>query len=798
MYNNIDGYDNTATGYSSLYNNTSGFGNTSIGISSLYNNTSGPANTATGNRALFANTTGGENSAFGYGSLDHNTTGVANTAVGTRALMLNTSGFANTAIGHEAGPLSQDEFVYATAIGAKSSYRCSDCLILGAIADTNTATASTRVGIGTTSPAASAALEVKSTTKGLLIPRMTQTQREAIASPAQGLLVYETDNNKGIWHYDGSSWVNSSSSGGGGGSTSGWSLTGNSGLSASSNFIGTTDNTALVFKMNNKPSGIIDSVSANTSFGYQSLGNNTGIQNTAIGRDALKYNTGSENTAVGYGALTYNAAGNSNTAMGKASLYTNTTGSQNTAVGYYSLYSNSTGSYNAAFGYNALYTNTADKNIAFGTKALWLNTTGSENTAVGYGALMKNTTASNNTALGSNGLINNTTGASNTAVGQNSMFSNTTGNNNVSIGGYTLYVSTTGVGNSIVGFAALRFNTTGSFNSGAGRYALFNNTTGNSNTAVGDSALLYNTSGFNNTAIGQNAGPASADSTLSNATAIGAGARVNASNKVRIGNASVTVIEGQAAWSQASDGRYKKNVKEDAPGLNLIMKLRPVTYNFEYGKFSGHLNENGANKSLLAQRESKKEMGFVAQEVEKALKDIGTDVSNLVNVPQSTDGHYSLAYSELVVPLVRAVQEQQKLIQDQQKANEQQQKTIDDLKMMVEALQKQSASNALTGTQTSGGAAAMETQASGVLLGQNIPNPFDGKTIIPFRIPAEFQEASIVISNLTTGQVLKAYMVTSRDTQLSVDMSSAAAGTYAYTLYVNGKAAATKKLVVGR
>lgn len=93
---------------------------------------------------------------------------------------------------------------------------------------------------------------------------------------------------------------------------------------------------------------------------------------------------------------------------------------------------------------------------------------------------------------------------------------------------------------------------------------------------------------------------------------------------------------------------------------------------------------------------------------------------------------------------------------------------------------------------------AMETQASGVLLGQNIPNPFDGKTIIPFRIPAEFQEASIVISNLATGQVMKAYMVTSRDTQLSVDMSSAAAGTYAYTLYVNGKATATKKLVVGR
>jgi hypothetical protein len=63
------------------------------------------------------------------------------------------------------------------------------------------------VGIGTTSPNNSAALEISSTTKGLLIPRMTGAQRSAIASPITGLLVFDTDT-KTIWTYDGAAWKN--------------------------------------------------------------------------------------------------------------------------------------------------------------------------------------------------------------------------------------------------------------------------------------------------------------------------------------------------------------------------------------------------------------------------------------------------------------------------------------------------------------------------------------------------------------------------------------------------------------
>ena len=62
------------------------------------------------------------------------------------------------------------------------------------------------VGIGTNSPNTNAALDINSTTKGMLIPRMTATQRTAISSPASGLMVYQTDGSDGFYYYNGTDW----------------------------------------------------------------------------------------------------------------------------------------------------------------------------------------------------------------------------------------------------------------------------------------------------------------------------------------------------------------------------------------------------------------------------------------------------------------------------------------------------------------------------------------------------------------------------------------------------------------
>jgi hypothetical protein len=64
-----------------------------------------------------------------------------------------------------------------------------------------------QVGIGTTSPDGSAILDLTTTTRGLLLPRLTQAQRLAIGTPANGLIVYQTDAAAGLWMYVTGQWV---------------------------------------------------------------------------------------------------------------------------------------------------------------------------------------------------------------------------------------------------------------------------------------------------------------------------------------------------------------------------------------------------------------------------------------------------------------------------------------------------------------------------------------------------------------------------------------------------------------
>jgi hypothetical protein len=69
-----------------------------------------------------------------------------------------------------------------------------------------TATTSAQVGIGTTTPDASSALDITSTTKGLLIPRMKAAERDVISSAATGLMIYQTDGTPGFYYFNGTSW----------------------------------------------------------------------------------------------------------------------------------------------------------------------------------------------------------------------------------------------------------------------------------------------------------------------------------------------------------------------------------------------------------------------------------------------------------------------------------------------------------------------------------------------------------------------------------------------------------------
>jgi trimeric autotransporter adhesin len=140
-----------------------------------------------------------------------------------------------------------------------------------------------------------------------------------------------------------------------------------------------------------------------------------------------------------------------------------------------------------------------------------------------------------------------------------------------------------GDNNTASGAFALFANTTGNLNTASGNSALLFNTTGTNNTAIGLLALSSNTMGGDNTAIGFRA-DVSADN-LNNATAIGRGAFVNASNKIRLGNSIVTVIEGQVAFTAVSDKTKKENF-QPVDGEEVLGKIRG--FELSSWNFIGH------------------------------------------------------------------------------------------------------------------------------------------------------------------------------------------------------------------
>lgn len=426
-----------------------------------------------------------------------------------------------------------------------------------------------------------------------------------------------------ILQYKGTSmgWVPTTLSSIGG---SGWLLTGNSDIDTKVNFIGTKDDKDLIFKRNSIHYG---------SFGSSSI---------SLGYESLINNTSQFITAIGYRSLASNTKGLNNNAIGSGSLSSNTFGSNNIAIG--------TGSLNS-------------------------NTIGYDNIAIGFLANHEDTSSTNNIAIG-NESMNKMHGVNNIGIGhfalsgdgnfiyKESLLSETKAYSNIAIGAYALTYNE-GVSNCAIGFEAL-----------------YNNTVGQANCAVGESALSNNDIGGRNTALGYNANTSS--SFLNNSTAIGYNAMSTNSNMIRIGDTNVKTIGGEVGWSTLSDVRFKENIKSNIPGLDFIRILNPVSYNIDKNKLVHYITSQMPDS--VAQRyypseeqinydKQKIKSGFIAQDVELAAKKIGYDFDG-VTTPQNATDTYSIAYSQFVPSIVKAIQEQQVLI-------ELQNRTIEELNVKI-------------------------------------------------------------------------------------------------------------------
>ena len=725
---------NTFYGYLSGFANTTGINNTANGYLALSSNTTGLGNTANGHLALLSNTTGVFNTANGRGALQANTTGSNNTAYGANAMSRNTTGEWNTALG-ENGLQINTTGSYNTGSGFQT-------LVTNTTGNSNTALGYfADVTSGNLTNATAIGYNVKVNASNQV--RLGDNNVTSLYS--MGAYASTTSIAPNMY-VSATGQIMRSTTGVGGG---GWGLTGNAGTIDGVNFIGTTDNVPFNIRVNNQKAGRIDHLNANTFFGFRAGNSNiSGSFNTAFGNGALLLNThGSQNTATGDGALSSNTTGGQNTATGNSTLVNNTTGVFNTATGFGALSSNTTGDNNTASGDFALNSNTIGIfNTALGSKALIHNIRGDHNTATGVRALMRNTTGVYNTATGIDALQSNSFGAFNTAIGSSAMNHVTTGGENVGIGGLA-------GGTSNPSFSTFLGSKT--------------------------NAILNATN---------------------NVTAIGYEATATASNQVRIGNTSVTSIGGQVNWTVFSDGRYKKNLNEDVPGLAFITKLRPVTYNLDVEGIDNKLKANlppvsteghselakaiANQKPSVEQAKAKTEKakikytGFVAQEVEAIAKKLNYDFSG-VDAPKNKEDFYGLRYSEFVVPLVKAVQELSNKNDALQLENEA-------LKDRLDKIEQRLTANSKT-----------FENISSARLEQNAPNPYKGNTIINYYVPFNAGNAVIKITDMK-GSLLKIFNVKEGKGQVILQSDQLAAGTYQYSLFVNGRLIDTKQMLLIR
>ncbi len=381
-------------------------------------------------------------------------------------------------------------------------------------------------------------------------------------------------------------------------------------------------------------------------------------------------------------------------------------------------------------------------------------------------------------------------GNTNAVFGSGSMLSNASGSHNSALGFFVLSSNTSGHANTVCGYGGLNVNNTGGFNSSYGVKAMYNNTSGYGNNGYGGYSLGQNITGNFNSGLGYQADVAG--SSFDEATAIGSNAIVNNSYRVWLGSSVCDVWTTNSF--NISDGRFKRNVTtNDVKGLDFIKRLRPVTYNFDAKALTEHLTQGmDAEKKANYLKEDfdrvykVSQTGFIAQEVEEAAKASGYNFSG-VHKPENKFDTYGVSYYQFVVPLVKAVQEQQQMIDEQKVLNE---------KLMQQVAEQQNAIDALLNANASARKALQNNSATGFSMDQNEPNPFTLETTVKYNLPKEINTAYMAVYDLSGKQVTTLPISQKGEASMVITSEKLASGIYIYSIIADGKVLDTKRMVV--
>ncbi|MFT7606253.1 MAG: hypothetical protein ACI8VT_003853 [Saprospiraceae bacterium] len=277
---------------------------------------------------------------------------------------------------------------------------------------------------------------------------------------------------------------------------------------------------------------------------------------------------------------------------------------------------------------------------------------------------------------------------------------------------------------------------------------------GDYSTALG---LYPIASGYASTAMGRNTVASGSQSTAM-------GNNIEAANISELNNSGN--VRG-ISFISTSDARYKKGIKDLTNGLDKVLQLQGVTYQYkdEFERFEA---EKG-----------KDQIGFIAQDVQKVLPE-------LVSGEGTEENYLGIKYANLTVVLVEAIKGQQVMITGRgDKINELEEK-LDLLSQKVDLL--------LNSESTS----QSESLSGDAWIEQNAPNPFGSDTQIKYFIPNNSFKAQIRFSDISGRLIKVTDIVEKGHGELNLSGGTLIAGTYFYQLIVDDVHIDSKKMIISR